>query len=155
MSRPEYLYVGIDCKRCRACNKKLPTTMFVVDKRNIDGLYSYCRTCSNDLTKTWRGKNRDKIKEYNWKAKLKMTYDLCYERYEEICKQQEYSCAICNTHISKLKKRLCVDHDHKNGKVRGLLCSHCNTGIGMFKESFEIFNKAIQYLNKHNVSEDI
>jgi hypothetical protein len=46
--------------------------------------------------------------------------------------------------------RLHVDHDHKNGKVRKLLCSNCNRMLGCAKESIEILNNAIQYLNEYN-----
>jgi len=43
-----------------------------------------------------------------------------------------------------------VDHNHESGEVRGLLCHHCNTGIGAFKEDASLMQKAIEYIEKHN-----
>lgn len=45
-------------------------------------------------------------------------------------------------------KKLCVDHCHETGEVRGLLCSKCNTAIGMFQEDINVMYRAIEYLSK-------
>lgn len=55
--------------------------------------------------------------------------------------KQNNKCFICDE-----EAKLVVDHDHSTGKVRGLLCSICNTGIGMFKDSTKNLEKAIEYL---------
>lgn len=57
---------------------------------------------------------------------------------------QSGKCLICN----EIPKRLVVDHCHTSGKVRGLLCDHCNTGLGRFKDSPELLMAAIRYLKK-------
>lgn len=54
------------------------------------------------------------------------TYGVGLDWYEQRLKEQNYSCAICKKHQSHFKKRLAVDHDHKTGEVRGLLCFSCN-----------------------------
>ncbi len=72
--------------------------------------------------------------------------------YYEMLEKQKNLCAICfnpETQISKKYKRikmLCVDHCHKTGKIRGLLCHKCNVGLGAFRDSIENLNAAIQYL---------
>lgn len=57
---------------------------------------------------------------------------------------QENACAICKGTTSTL----CIDHDHSSGVVRGLLCSNCNTGIGLFKDDPTRLSNAIAYLEK-------
>jgi hypothetical protein len=59
-------------------------------------------------------------------------------------KSQENKCWICES-----KTSLVVDHDHSTGKVRGLLCSLCNTSLGGFKDNIESLKKAIEYLETH------
>jgi hypothetical protein len=56
--------------------------------------------------------------------------------------KQNDLCAICGD-----KKVLQVDHDHETGRIRGLLCVTCNTALGKFKESTEMLQRAIEYLN--------
>jgi len=68
---------------------------------------------------------------------------------------QNNVCKVCNQpekavhRITKQPVALSVDHCHTTGKIRGLLCSGCNTGIGKLKDSPEILSKAIEYLNYH------
>ena len=59
---------------------------------------------------------------------------------------QDGKCAICSN--PQENRRLAVDHCHKTGKVRGLLCQGCNTGIGGLKDDTERIKKAIDYLKK-------
>jgi hypothetical protein len=117
--------------------------------------------------KLWREKNREKcckstaqwrIKnpEYEGNHKLKIRYGITTEKYTELLAIQEHRCAICgNEEIAvhnKTKKiqKLAVDHCHKTGKVRGLLCQDCNRGIGLFHEDISRLRKAIDYLVKCN-----
>ncbi len=76
------------------------------------------------------------------------------EEYYEIIKSQNNLCAICNQPEARLFKgklmRLCLDHDHKTGAIRSLLCHACNTGIGKFKDSIELLQSAIAYLTHHD-----
>ena len=66
---------------------------------------------------------------------------------------EKYRCAICGNEGNGKWKKLCVDHCHTNLKVRGLLCNKCNTGIGYFKDSPELLNKAIQYIESQDYIE--
>jgi len=79
---------------------------------------------------------------------LKYSYGITLEDYNEMLAIQNGVCAICNQSCTT-GRRLCVDHDHKTGKVRGLLCNDCNSGIGKLKDSSEILKNAANYLDKH------
>ncbi|QGJ93015.1 HNH endonuclease [Gordonia phage Chidiebere] len=71
-------------------------------------------------------------------------YRLTPAEYNRMCEKQRHRCAICGS-----KTKLVVDHDHITGKVRQLLCTTCNTGLGMFKESPELLKAAVRYLAEH------
>lgn len=58
-------------------------------------------------------------------------------------------CNICGKSTEEAGKRLCIDHEHSTNKIRGVLCNHCNSGLGHFLDSTEFLEKAIHYLNKH------
>lgn len=68
---------------------------------------------------------------------------------------QNKRCAICNREESTRQRRLAVDHDHALGVVRGLLCHHCNTGLGNFFDDPALLFKAVQYLAKHSKIRDV
>ena len=78
-------------------------------------------------------------------AYLKRTYKISIEDYEKKLMEQNKSCAICKNLCSSGRK-LAVDHNHKSGNVRGLLCNHCNRGLGYLKESPEIISNVLKYL---------
>jgi hypothetical protein len=70
-------------------------------------------------------------------------YRITREQYEWIREKQNGSCAICGR-----RKRLVIDHCHKNGKVRGLLCSACNSAVGLLRDNPETARKLGEYLNE-------
>jgi len=75
------------------------------------------------------------------------------DQYQELLKKQDGKCAICGIsggHRSRYGKicKLSVDHDHKTGVVRGLLCNNCNRGLGRFKDSLTILQAAVRYLER-------
>ena len=91
--------------------------------------------------------------EFRQKARrhyYKKRYGITLEEYEQILEKQNAVCAICgesNNH--KTQQHLHIDHNHKTGKVRGLLCIRCNTIIGNCKENADVLRKAIKYIFKH------
>jgi hypothetical protein len=90
-----------------------------------------------------------KGKEAGKRSKLKTKYGITLEEYKEKLLKQQHKCSICGIDEAEETSSLCVDHDHATGKVRDLLCSKCNVGLGMFKENIETLASAISYLNKH------
>lgn len=79
---------------------------------------------------------------------LKKNYGLTVEQFETFYSNQKGCCACCGKHESEFKRRLHVDHDHKSGQVRALLCTRCNPGLGYFEDSIEKLEMAITYLKK-------
>jgi hypothetical protein len=80
------------------------------------------------------------------KSYLKRLYNITLEEYEQKLKEQNYCCAICKRHQSKFKKKLHVDHNHKTGKVRDLLCAGCNVDVSVVEDRLKELQ---EYLNKH------
>ena len=68
--------------------------------------------------------------------------------YNLIFEEQNGCCAICGRHQSQLSQSLCVDHDHKTGEIRGLLCSDCNLGLGCFQDSAVNLKYALSYTQR-------
>ena len=75
-------------------------------------------------------------------------YKITKEEYQEALIKQDFRCYICETHQQDLKRRLAVDHCHKTGNVRKLLCSNCNTALGLLKEDTSIMKKLIEYVGE-------
>ena len=94
---------------------------------------------------------RRKSPERERQTHLRVKFDLSLDDYDLMLAAQNGVCAICKqpeTHLRNGKlKALAVDHDHKTGKIRGLLCSDCNTGIGKLKDSIDVLTSAVQYLS--------
>lgn len=93
----------------------------------------------------------------HWKKDGRMiTYNSSYSipisKYKEMSKKQGDVCAICGKEEMRKRKsevvRLSIDHNHKTGEIRGLLCHKCNVGLGHFSESVEFLLKAISYLKE-------
>ena len=92
----------------------------------------------NQYMRDYRDKNPEKVRWW-W---LKSKYGLSREQYEALLASQGGTCALCNS------RKLVVDHDHETGKVRGLLCSKHNIGLGQFDDSAQELLKAVEYLSK-------
>lgn len=109
----------------------------------------------------WRKENKDRIKQYSVKKHLLKTYGMTLKQYDEMLQKQHFVCAICNL-PEKIKevrtgmtRRLSVDHCHKTNKIRGLLCSQCNTAIGSLKEDINIISNMLIYLNIKHIKLDL
>lgn len=115
-----------------------------------DGCSSYCKGCATERAKIWKSKNKDRAKD----RELQTRYGISFIEHAAIFIKQGGCCAICGTkEKDATRKILFVDHDHKTGKVRGLLCHHCNSGLGYFMDSFENLSKAKDYLLEHEKGE--
>jgi hypothetical protein len=87
---------------------------------------------------------------YNREANLLIRYNLTLEAYRALEEVQNFCCKICGTHKSDTPHGvLDVDHDHKTGLIRGLLCHACNKALGLFKDNTTSLLKAIQYLKRN------
>ena len=106
----------------------------------------------------YRKKNKERVDGYRKKwtmanprkvrnKTLLYTSGITLEEYEAMLKSQKGVCAICKR-ISSDGRNLCVDHNHKTGKIRGLLCSWCNKGLGSFRDERKRLAEAVRYLDK-------
>jgi hypothetical protein len=90
------------------------------------------------------------------KSWLKQKYNLSLDDFEALLRKQGNRCAICFKSIEGETlggvRRANVDHDHATGKVRGLLCTGCNTALGKFEDSIRLLAAAIVYLQEHEES---
>lgn len=96
----------------------------------------------------WAKKNRHRFKEYNtrWKRMARFRrYGLTFEGYIQMLKGQRYRCAICRSKPEG-GRRLAIDHCHRTGRVRGLLCDLCNTALGKLGDTVEGVTRALKYL---------
>ncbi|MBN1183458.1 MAG: endonuclease VII domain-containing protein [Bacteroidales bacterium] len=84
------------------------------------------------------------------KNDLKRKYSITLEQYNKLYGEQNGCCKICGRHSSKFKNGLAVDHNHRTGKIRGLLCNYCNRGLGKFSDSLEKLEKAVEYLKNND-----
>jgi hypothetical protein len=91
----------------------------------------------------YRKMNPDKVKADSRKSNLKWSYGITPEDYDKMFAEQNGRCAICGNESTK---RLCVDHDHKTGKIRGLLCFDCNKALGFIHDDIRIVENIILYL---------
>lgn len=99
--------------------------------------------------KLYRGSNKTVIAS----RKLYYKFGITLKQAKELLTRQGECCAICKTHLCydtgiKGKDTPSIDHDHKTGKIRGIVCMGCNIGLGMFKDSIESLRAAINYLEK-------
>lgn len=83
----------------------------------------------------------------SYKSNLKIKFGLTLEQYNEILIKQNFCCALCERHVSQFKIRLAVDHDHKTGRIRGLLCTSCNVALAVLGDSEESIQNVLDYLN--------
>jgi hypothetical protein len=98
----------------------------------------------NTKHKNWYKNNRSKVSEQHIKKK----YNLSPEALTLMLQEQNNRCAICKVSFDEGFK-VNIDHSHKTGKVRGLLCKHCNTALGSLKENVGVLMSAINYLKKY------
>ena len=138
------------CKLCPKCGQSLSLDQFHKNKRQADGFQSSCKICHGEANKRSAKKNPDTAK----RAALKYCFGMTLEKFAELEAKQNGLCAICfkpetRTHKGKTW-RLSVDHCHKTGKVRGLLCAACNLMIGKARDEIAILESAISYLSTNS-----
>lgn len=123
---------------CENCKKEFEALLI---KRRI----GKGKFCSVKCYRTFRENNKLDEKEANRLYQKKNKYGLSKEDYYNLLEKSKGKCNICDNLITKPN----IDHDHKTNRVRGILCHHCNVGLGNFKDSVKLLQRAINYLNKH------
>lgn len=123
--------------RCRDCGQEKEPEEFPRNRSSASGRGRYCKPCHNargrETVKRLYGDSR----HYHYKQK----YGISRADYDEMLRQQLGICVIC-----KWRPATQVDHDHKTGTVRALLCLKCNAGLGAFHDDVEAMCRAADYL---------
>lgn len=119
--------------------------------------HTQCRTCINKKTLAWNKAHATPEKAQ--RVNLKSQYGLTPEDVAVMLDQQDGCCALCGDRPGPLENGwyktghfresgLVIDHDHTTGAVRGMVCSNCNTGLGLLKEDPERLRRAIAYIQR-------
>ena len=153
-------------KQCSKCKEFKDLKEFSKDSSTKDGLKCGCRPCRGKESKEWQRNNPGKTSTASAKwytnnpdgAKnrtLKLKYGITIETFNELLKSQDNLCAICKKPETATDKRLggirtlAVDHCHKTGKVRGLLCTCCNGALGFIKEDMMCALSLVKYIENN------
>jgi len=140
----------MDEKECTKCKKTKPLNEFHTERSGprTGKPTSWCKACSSEHSKKYYAENTEKAKEAHkkWASKnrykiklhkIKSTFGLEPHEYEAMPKV----CVICGS-----TEKLCVDHSHRSGRIRGLLCQRCNRGLGDFRDDPTLLLRASDYL---------
>ena len=170
MSRPRSQRVTKTSKRCPRCKVVKKSSDFGVRKSRVDGLSTYCKSCSEVYVQAWRDVNREKVREYGRKwirnnpekrvdLARKRDHRVTRDTFAEMYQAQNGLCAICKRSIEFYGGRtIAIDHDHQccpgeqscGRCVRGILCRQCNTLLGDAGDSVTTLSSAIGYLEAWN-----
>lgn len=136
------ILAGSTEKACSRCHIVKPLTEFYRSKVAASGYQGYCKSCRKEYDQARQYNpelsqlQRNKVIEKRWGC----SYDELLEKYGD-------KCNICGN-LDTI--RLAVDHSHKTGTLRGLLCGSCNRAIGLFQDNIETLQRAITYLKERD-----
>lgn len=146
---------------CRTCGKDKPAEEFYARKRPDGSLYHRrdCKECVREHQKQRWADDPEAHRVYGrtyyhnnaWRVRdssLRKKYGITYADFVRMHEEQGGKCALCQREIP-LSKAIHVDHDHKTGKVRALLCHHCNTGLGNLQDDPDLLLAAALYVLRH------
>ncbi len=144
-------------RRCTTCKTDKPFAEFYQDHRNR------CKPCTLATVTAWQKSDPERCKRMKRESYarnkdtprnyiLKKWYGISLADYKAMLSAQGDSCACCGTKTPG-KKPFAVDHCHKSGAVRALLCTNCNAGLGLFKDNIERLLQAVAYLRKFQKKE--
>jgi hypothetical protein len=120
-------------KDCISCCSKRNKEYYLSNKKQV-----------TETNKKWAQKNKDKIRD----TKLKSKFGITLEKKNQLFNSQGKCCAICRATRNNKDRDWDVDHCHKTGVVRGILCSNCNRALGLFQDDPIVLLNAHQYLNQ-------
>ncbi|MGW5012423.1 endonuclease VII domain-containing protein [Micromonospora chalcea] len=122
---------------CADCGTVKPLADFPRNRSDSTGYATYCKPCHNLRTRETKQRLYGGNREYH----LRRRYGVGEKEFQELLAEQGGVCAICRRPDPEH-----LDHDHRTGWVRGILCFNCNGGLGQFKDNAEVLARAITYL---------
>ena len=135
-------------KICSTCQQRLPVEQFYVQKLANGKTYTRgdCRFCKREKHKAWSKTSHGRVVKRN--GILAREFGLSANDYARMLAEQGGVCAICGAPPTE-GRRLHIDHCHDSGKVRALLCSKCNTFLGLADDDPERMRAAANYVEMH------
>jgi hypothetical protein len=151
----ERLQAANATKKCAGCGTARSLDQFVRDSRSADGLKRLCKPCDEKVSREYRERSEVKsretirLRDHN----LEFNYGVSSAIYDAISASQDHKCAnaACSATRADMEtsKGFHLDHDHKTGVVRGVLCRGCNVTLGNAGDSASVLQGLIQYLADH------
>lgn len=153
--------MAVGVKLCLRCREEKSFDLFPKNRRTKHGIGTYCLICAaevvrerratpegqqahRDASKRWREANNERHKDNNARGK----YGIAHGTYDTMLAAQDGQCAICKTTNPGVRlDRFHIAHCHSSKAIRGLLCEHCNRGLGHFKDDPVLLHRAADYLS--------
>jgi hypothetical protein len=129
-------------KTCTRCGASKPLEEFAKNSRYKSGRTAACKECLSANARS------SYDPDYNRERHYLRLYGITIADYDRMLIKQQGMCAICPTDNPGKNGRFHVDHDHNTGEVRGLLCSNCNRGLGLFQDNAQYLLNASKYITK-------
>lgn len=146
----------MDGKTCSKCHQCKDLDAFAQRASSKDGRHPWCRECMSTYNKMYAAQRG---RDVNRKSRLNREYGLSLQGYDTLLEFQGGGCGICRSEVSDLHRKdgqryrsMCVDHDHKSGQRRGLLCNRCNRAIGLLGDDINLLRSAIGYLEHYRAA---
>ena len=138
-------------KRSKYCSKECYFKCYYRDNKDKYAAkhkeyYIQNKELLDQQKKQYYQNNKESHKRLARKSRLKLRYNISEKQYDDLIKSQNWLCMICNKCLKSNKSA--VDHDHRTGKIRGILCHLCNTSLGHFGDDIEGITKVVDYLIK-------
>lgn len=142
----------METKRCPSCKWKRPVTSF---HKRLDGLQPFCKLCAKE--------KRRQLYRSNPKVRAREIANAIIQTrkrrtgwtpkdFDDAWLKQAGRCAICDVEMlrhGKTGRSVACDHNHETKRIRKLLCSRCNVGLGNFRDSTALLQRAIEYLENN------
>ena len=145
------------CPYCKACRSKRDHGHYVRNRRSRQAkgrtYYAQNREMVLASVRRYIRKNRERVRERAFYANIRRAYGISRERYDAMLERQAGRCAICHLHETEKGRggrlvKLSVDHDHRTGVVRGLLCRKCNLLLAKAQDDPNRLYAAASYLKR-------
>lgn len=151
-------------KKCSTCKKRKLASKFSRRAASPDGIHVVCKCCDNERSAKWKREHPEYNKEWlaahpGYKEQLlkrdplryrrhhlEYAYGMSLEEFDAMFESQGKRCAVCR----RKDFQPVVDHNHKTGRVRGILCYPCNSALGFLGDSIKKVKVALEYLKKHS-----
>ena len=143
-----------DVKTCSKCGIEKPCPLFSARSGYGDGLNAWCKDCHSKYAHVYNRTHKPKklSSEQLRVVNYRRVHGIAVSDYDDMFRAQGGKCAICTSTNPGGPRHFTVDHDHRTGQIRGLLCRYCNAGLGMFNDSIFGLMRAADYVYERRMS---